>query len=560
MKSVACNAIYVAFFCLLSLSGKSLAGTQELARTKSISAFEATQVTPDYKNHFARYENWMDVRRSFVWQGRTEKIAPAINQISGGLQQFDNQADFDAAAGDPGAFTVENFNGGSTAPDSVNNCNEPLSSISNDACFTPGQLAEGFAITTNSGLGLVALGSGFFGPDQSSVVVGANAFVDTTIVTFNPPVIAFSMDVYDGATVSPVLIEAFDADDNPIGTLNAVLLGPDTPTFAGAISDVPVARIVMTAENNGGEVLDNLRFAEQITPALAVMSDDLALLDMCNSNPGQDNGVIEPGETVDMTIPIFAAGASFDNVTVSFTPPAPPGITYLVSSVPIGNLAQGSITNAELSLQVDSAFTCLSDFSIGVLVDSDQGNWADTLEISVGKPDLQQPMDVPVAITDADPAGITSTIDVDQDFLLAGLSVRVDIPHTWVGEVTIFLTSPAGTTITLLDRPGVPNTGLGCDDDGISLTFSDGEADPELVCSDIDVWPVTAAAPVQPLSAFNGENVIGPWILTVSDSVGGDTGQIVDWELLPTPSFKPVCMVCGGDDTIFEDGFESPTP
>ena len=45
--------------------------------------------------------------------------------------------------------------------------------------------------------------------------------------------------------------------------------------------------------------------------------------------------------------------------------------------------------------------------------------------------------DVPQSIPDADPAGVESTLVVADDVTLSDLDVRVDIAHTWVGDVTV---------------------------------------------------------------------------------------------------------------------------
>src|SRR5690606_22987220 len=140
------------------------------------------------------------------------------------------------------------------------------------------------------------------------------------------------------------------------------------------------------------------------------------------------------------------------------------------------------------------------------------------------------------------------------------------IHHTWVGDVRIRLTGPDGTAVTLLDRPGAapgPLTQYGCNNNDFVAVFSDGEPDPWGVCDNEgdyggtdEPWPVTRAAPVDPLSVFNGKNVHGTWTLTVSDNATGDTGEILDWELVPTPGFPRSCGVCHDWDILFKDGFE----
>jgi hypothetical protein len=46
------------------------------------------------------------------------------------------------------------------------------------------------------------------------------------------------------------------------------------------------------------------------------------------------------------------------------------------------------------------------------------------------------------------------------------------------------------------------------------------------------------------LSAFNGESSRGTWTLHVTDGADGDTGRLVDWNLLTMPALVGVCEIC----------------
>jgi hypothetical protein len=214
-----------------------------------------------------------------AWSNVSGPLIPGAGRIAsvsapeGGLQVFVDQASFDAAVGNVGVLAVETFDGGVTAAGAVNLCNEPMDSVSNDFCFAPGNLVGGFAITTTSGTGIVALGSGFLGLGQTSTVVGANSFPDSTKVAFTAPVTAFSMDLYDGAGAQPMTVEAFDAADVSLGTATATPPSTDAPVFLGVVSDTVVARIEITAANDSGELLDNLRFGDVSGPGDVIFQD-----------------------------------------------------------------------------------------------------------------------------------------------------------------------------------------------------------------------------------------------------------------------------------------------
>jgi subtilisin-like proprotein convertase family protein len=107
--------------------------------------------------------------------------------------------------------------------------------------------------------------------------------------------------------------------------------------------------------------------------------------------------------------------------------------------------------------------------------------------------------DTPIAIPDNDPAGIVSTINVPQSILIDEVNVDVNITHTFIGDLVVTLTSPAGTVAVLHDRSGGGS-------DNINRTFS---------------------VP----TAFLGEDAAGDWTLAVQDLAGIDVGTLDSWTL-----------------------------
>ncbi|MET0231162.1 MAG: hypothetical protein ABW186_09555 [Rhodanobacteraceae bacterium] len=198
----------------------------------------------------------------------------AIGAPTGALQSFADQASFDAAVGDPTALASESFDGGLTPDGSVNTCDEPVNSESDDVCFAPGDLVPGFSITSSTATGIVVLGANFLGPNQSTPVIGANTFTDSTDIAFTPAVTAISADYYGGFNADEVTVEAFDGDGNSLGTATAQPPAADTSVFLGIISDTPIANITITAALDDGELLDNLRFGDVDTgPSDVIFAD-----------------------------------------------------------------------------------------------------------------------------------------------------------------------------------------------------------------------------------------------------------------------------------------------
>ena len=145
---------------------------------------------------------------------------------------------------------------------------------------------------------------------------------------------------------------------------------------------------------------------------------------------------------------------------------------------------------------------------------------------------------VPMPIPDIYPAEIVSTLVVGADVTLSEVKVRVVINHARVGDLTVTLQSPAGTKVVLLDRPGLPTvSSAGCLDPNMDVIFDDSaEIYLQTHCAGSDPWFTGLAAPLESLSAFNGESSLGTWRLIVSDSGYDTIGLLWDWQLLATPS------------------------
>ena len=132
-----------------------------------------------------------------------------------------------------------------------------------------------------------------------------------------------------------------------------------------------------------------------------------------------------------------------------------------------------------------------------------------------------------LAIPDNDPAGISTILTVADDVEITDLNVDLNISHTWVGDLIVTLQSPAGTSVTVIDQPGVPTTTFGCSGNDIIASMDDEATDPVEDECDAGVPTINGSfIPNNALSAFDGEMTAGDWILTVSDNAGGDTGTI----------------------------------
>jgi hypothetical protein len=102
-----------------------------------------------------------------------------------------------------------------------------------------------------------------------------------------------------------------------------------------------------------------------------------------------------------------------------------------------------------------------------------------------------------VSIPDDDATGAASTIDVPDTGNVLGITVDVDVTHTYRGDLKVVLTHD-GTEAVLMD-----NEGGSADDIRQSFTTT----------------------------AFDGRDSTGIWTLTVIDSAAQDTGSLNSWTL-----------------------------
>ena len=125
-----------------------------------------------------------------------------------------------------------------------------------------------------------------------------------------------------------------------------------------------------------------------------------------------------------------------------------------------------------------------------------------------------------LAIPDNDSNGVTSTIQITDSADISKLEVMINITHTYIQDLIITLTSPAGTTVDLFRR--------NCQgQDNIDVTFSDA-GDP-LDCNGMNAGNIYQ--PVGDLSDFHNENIYGTWTLFISDNANQDTGTLNSWSL-----------------------------
>ncbi len=139
---------------------------------------------------------------------------------------------------------------------------------------------------------------------------------------------------------------------------------------------------------------------------------------------------------------------------------------------------------------------------------------------------------LPLADAAAAPGVTTSNLTVNDIGLIATMDyVYVDITHTWVGDLQITLSGPGGASVSLIDRPGVPQSFFGNSDDlnGVYFFEMGGLVFPELAGGAGGIVAPDIYAPADNFSRFFNTQKQGEWTLTITDSAAGDTGVLRAW-------------------------------
>ncbi len=109
-----------------------------------------------------------------------------------------------------------------------------------------------------------------------------------------------------------------------------------------------------------------------------------------------------------------------------------------------------------------------------------------------------------VTIPDNDPNGIVRTLETTEAGKVKEIEVAVDITHTYIGDLHVTLSSPAGTQVVLHQE-----TGGGADN--LIQTYT------------------MATTPA--LQALRGQPVRGAWRLKVADTEAADVGKLNRWSV-----------------------------
>jgi subtilisin-like proprotein convertase family protein len=167
---------------------------------------------------------------------------------------------------------------------------------------------------------------------------------------------------------------------------------------------------------------------------------------------------------------------------------------------------------------------------------------------------------VPVQIPDNNPAGVSSSISVQNSFVVGDVSLSMTISHTGVGDLIVRLTKGT-TSATIMDRIGVINatsTGDASNLGGGAYTFIDSASTTIWAAAQSIGEANIAAGSYRPVgmnnttvrlrNIFQGVQSNGQWTLSIVDANSSATGTLTSWTLTldragadPCPDGEAAC-------------------
>jgi len=139
-------------------------------------------------------------------------------------------------------------------------------------------------------------------------------------------------------------------------------------------------------------------------------------------------------------------------------------------------------------------------------------------------------------IPDNNNQGISTTIDIPDNFDISNLRVMLNITHSFIGDLEIILTHPDNETIYLTQATGREGQNL------LDVLFDDNASKNFLTA----IPPFSDAyRPFEPLATFNNLNSKGEWTLTVADKAAEDIGFLNNWNILfdAIPKTEQTCAI-----------------
>ncbi|MCA0350835.1 MAG: S8 family serine peptidase [Chloroflexi bacterium] len=251
-----------------------------------------------------------------------------------------------------------------------------------------------------------------------------------------------------------------------------------------------------------------------------LLKPDLSVID---DQTGNANGVIDPGETVEITIPIHNAGASTAEAVVGELSVLSGNVTISSASVNYGNIASNTTSQGQrYVITVPLAQSCGSPIVLQQRITAANATPLNSdSRYSVGRY-LSNPISTTLAyqgpsisVPDNQPSGVNLPISLNQALIIADLDVEITVEHPFVSDLAIRLLAPNGKTLILAEEDG----GSGVN---FTRTIFDSSAEQSITLVNETSAPFSGRyRPQESLNYLYGDQAQGVWQLNVADQTGG---------------------------------------
>lgn len=237
------------------------------------------------------------------------------------------------------------------------------------------------------------------------------------------------------------------------------------------------------------------------------------------------NGYADPGEVLDIFIPILNEGTlAALNMRGEITTSSA-HVKIINNIVDYGdlNIGEEKANSIPFVVELSPEHPCGEPINFELKLSYEGGEIKESLvpiTLQTGSP-LPNPnifsvvanLDIPDISTEP-VVSIITIADSGLNIKASGLSVNIDIKHTFVGDLIITLVSPKGTRVILHDRKGSAQDDL------------------------IGNYP-RDFSPQESFDKLEGEAFDGDWRLEVSDAAAIDTGKLISWGM--EAEFSRIC-------------------
>ncbi len=234
------------------------------------------------------------------------------------------------------------------------------------------------------------------------------------------------------------------------------------------------------------------------------------------------NGAADPGETVSVSVTLGNNGLSSATGVTAVLTATVGGVNVSQDTANFGDLAVGGSTTGDVdyTFSVDQSMACGTLMTFNIEVNYSDGGNPTSVDrhgqlfagVPVGGYGIQTPYQ-PMPDNTGDQIFSTITVSGTGAVVSEGINMDINITHSHIGDIVMWLTSPSGT------RAYLHLLGGGSADDIIGN------------------YPGTLT-PGQSFDRFYGEPLDGDWELMVRDGGDGGTGTLNYWAFYDISDFE----------------------